>query len=59
PKKGAQVATACGGLTIYNKDTPCSQFRGEAVYFCLSVCKRDYENDPHSSCLAGRLLTGE
>jgi hypothetical protein len=56
PKSGAIVITACGGRINYSTDTPCACFRGEAVYFCLPICKKDYENDPYTSCLAASLL---
>jgi hypothetical protein len=55
---GTPVRTACGGVIQYAEDTPCTLFKGEAVYFCLSACKEDYERDPLSSCLAARILSG-
>jgi hypothetical protein len=56
PEIGAIVITACGGRVNYSADTPCDVFRGETVYFCLPICKKDYQNDPFTSCLASRLL---
>ncbi len=56
PIPDAIVITACGGRINYTDDTPSALFRGEAVYFCLPICKTDYENDPSTSCLAFRLL---
>jgi hypothetical protein len=56
PEQGAFVITACGGRINYSADTPCDLFRGETVYFCLPICKTDYQNDPLTSCLASRLL---
>ena len=55
-EKGAIVITACGGRINYSDDTPCDVFRGETVYFCLPICKTDYQNDPLTSCLASRLM---
>jgi YHS domain-containing protein len=46
------VRTACGGLVKYSASTPCVKFRGQRVFFCLPVCKADFENDPMSSCMA-------
>ena len=54
--RDAIVITACGGRINYSADTPCDLFHGEPVFFCLSICKTDYQNDPHTSCLAARLL---
>jgi hypothetical protein len=56
PERGAIVITACGGRINYSADTPCDLFRGETVYFCLPICKTDYQNDPFTSCLASRLM---
>jgi hypothetical protein len=56
PEKGAIVITACGGRMNHSTDTPCDLFRGETVYFCLPICKTDYQNDPFTSCLASRLM---
>jgi YHS domain-containing protein len=53
-KFGTPVRTACGGVIHYSADTPCILFKGEAVYFCLPVCKEDFDRDPLSSCLAGK-----
>jgi hypothetical protein len=58
-KFGEPVRTACGGVVQYSGNTPCVLFRGEAVYFCLPVCKEDFERDPLSSCLAARILSGK
>jgi hypothetical protein len=55
-ERGAVVVAACGGRINYTADTPCDLFRGETVYFCLPICKTDYQNDPLTSCLASRLL---
>lgn len=55
-ERGAMVITACGGRINYSSETPCDQFRGETVYFCLQICKTDYQNDPFTSCLASLLM---
>jgi hypothetical protein len=59
PISGSIVITACGGRLNYSVDTPSAFFRGEAVFFCLPICKTDYENDPYTSCLAFRLLDSD
>ena len=56
PAIGALVHTACGGTVQYAATTPCVYYRGEAVYFCLPICKAGLEADPRNSCLA--LYTG-
>jgi hypothetical protein len=56
PELGVEVPTACGGSVFYRPGAPCINFHGEHIYFCLSVCKEDYERDPHSSCMAARLF---
>jgi len=58
-KFGTPVRTACGGVIQSYTDTVCVLYKGEVVYFCLPVCKDDYEQDPLSSCLAARLLSGK
>ena len=57
-KFGTPVRTACGGVVQYARDTPCTLYKGEVVYFCLAACREDYERDPLSSCLAARILSG-
>jgi YHS domain-containing protein len=56
PTPGKPVATACGGWVNYSPSTPCTVFHGKPVYFCLQACKDDYDRDPRTSCLAGRIL---
>lgn len=56
PKPGEIVVTACGGRLNYSTDIPWALFQGQPVYFCLPICKTDYEDDPNTSCLASRLL---
>ena len=55
PVPGAPVQTACGSLVEYSANTPCINFRGERVYFCLQICKADFEQNPSASCLGPRL----
>jgi len=52
---GTPVRTACKGITLYAPGIPCAEYRDQAVYFCLPECKRDFELNPVSSCLASRL----
>ena len=56
PAFGTPVATACGGMVQYSATTPCVYYRGQAVYFCLPICKAGLQSDPRNSCLA--LFTG-
>jgi hypothetical protein len=56
PRPGEIVVTACGGRINYTTDTLWALFQGQPVYFCLPICKTDYESDPYTSCLASRLL---
>ena len=55
PDVGTPVRTACGGMVNYSPATPCVKFRGQRVFFCLPVCKTDFENDPETSCMAIRI----
>lgn len=55
PAPGTAVQTACGSTVEYSANTPCIHFRGERVYFCLPICKADFEHNPSASCLAARL----
>ena len=50
--------TACGSRVSITPDTPFIRYRDEIVYFCGQDCKQRYDEDPLSSCLAARLLTG-
>ena len=52
PPIGTVVCTACGGTVQYSATTPCVYYRGQAVYFCLPICKAGLESDPRNSCLA-------
>jgi YHS domain-containing protein len=52
PAIGTPVTTACGGTVQYTATTPCVYYRGQAVYFCLPICKAGLESDPRYSCLA-------
>ncbi len=57
PQPGTEVRTACGGSVRYTPSTPSGLYQDETIYFCLDVCKEDYERDPRFSCLAGRIMT--
>ncbi len=57
-KPGYMVDTACGSRAPFAADTPYVLFRGEVVYFCCSECKEGYETNPQTSCMAGRMTTG-
>ncbi len=52
PPLGALVSTACGGRVQYCATTPCVYYQGKMVYFCLPICKADFEADPAHSCLS-------
>lgn len=52
PAVGTLVRTACGGTVQYNATIPCVIYRGQAVFFCLPICKAGLETDPRNSCLA-------
>jgi hypothetical protein len=49
---GERIITACGGLTLYTPGVESAIYNGKTVYFCLPACKKDFERDPRSSCLA-------
>ena len=51
PPKGVHLRTACGGIVEASDDTPCVKLPDGRVYFCLPICKTDFENDPQHSCL--------
>jgi len=51
PAMGDAVQTACGGIVQYTPTTPCVLVGGKNVYFCLPICKADFERDPHHCCL--------
>jgi hypothetical protein len=51
--------TACGARIRVTPNTPNIQYRDEIVYFCGWDCKQLYDEDPLSSCMAARLLSGD
>ena len=53
------VETACGARIKQLSNAPQITYQGETVYFCGWDCKQLYEEDPLSSCLASRLLSGK
>lgn len=57
PPPGTEVFTACGGIVRYMSDTPSVVYKDEVIYFCLPICKVDYEDNPKTSCLAARFIS--
>ena len=51
PASGSSVPAICGGTLTYSAATPCAMYRGEQVFFCLAVCKTDFDRDPKNSCM--------
>jgi hypothetical protein len=51
--------TACGARVPITPDTPYINYRDSVVYFCAQDCKLLYDEDPLSSCMAARLLSGK
>jgi YHS domain-containing protein len=54
-----KAETACGASINVTPNTPYIHYRGEIVYFCGGDCKQLYDEDPSSSCMAARLLSGD
>jgi YHS domain-containing protein len=50
--------SACGARIRITPNTPYIHYRDEIVYFCSLDCKQIYDEDPLSSCMAARLLSG-
>ncbi len=53
PAVGSVVATACKGTIRYEKNVPTLVYKGQRLFFCLPTCKRSFQYDPKTSCLAG------
>jgi hypothetical protein len=51
--------TACGAMVNVTADPPFIRNRDEIVYFCGWGCKQLYDEDPLSSCMSARLLSGK
>ena len=56
PVLGSVVSTACGGTVQYCAGTPCVLLNGENIFFCMAVCKTDFESDPLHSCVPSHKL---
>jgi len=61
PDSGTTIhaETACGARVLITPHTPFIYYRDEIVYFCGEDCRQMYDEDPLSSCLAARLLSGK
>jgi hypothetical protein len=58
-KPPSQAETACGARKQITPNTPHIYYNDEIVYFCGWDCKELYDEDPLSSCMAARLLSGD
>ena len=56
---GKMGETACGARITIAPDTPYIYYRDQVVYFCEHDCKLLYDEDPLSSCMAARILSGK
>ena len=54
PPVGSPVETACGARIRYHAEVPYVLVKGNPVYFCLPLCKEDFEKEPRFSCLSNR-----
>jgi YHS domain-containing protein len=54
-----QAETACGARIRVTPNTPSIHYSDEIVYFCGWDCKQLFDEDPLSSCIAARLLSGD
>jgi YHS domain-containing protein len=52
---GSPITTACGCQLNFSSDTTFGMYQDRWVYFCLPICKQDFDQDPLSSCLALQL----
>ncbi|MEJ2352059.1 MAG: hypothetical protein P8Y03_19910, partial [Anaerolineales bacterium] len=51
PETGNPVETACGFTVSFSPDLLYANHQGRRVFFCLPICKQDFDRDPLSSCL--------
>jgi YHS domain-containing protein len=51
-RPGDRIITACGSTMMFMPGTESAIYNGKTVYFCVPACKKDFERDPRSSCLA-------
>jgi hypothetical protein len=58
-KPPSQAETACGAWKQITPNSPHIYYHDEIVYFCGWDCKELYDEDPLSSCMAARLLSGD
>jgi YHS domain-containing protein len=58
-RPGDRIFTACGSRTLYTPGTESAIYNGKPVYFCLPICKQDFERNPRASCLALTIAKGE
>jgi len=46
PAYGALVESACGGAMEFTPETPCAEYEGRMLFFCLPECKATFEKFP-------------
>ncbi len=61
PEQGvpSHAETACGARIQITPNTPFIHYKDDIVFFCGWDCKQLYDEDPLSSCMAARLLSGK